>query len=133
MQRSRRIWLTLAPMVAAMVLASCADNTAPRIAVLLGVSGSGQSGPVGSLLPQPFIVRVEDQAGTPVEGFTVFWDVTAGDGDVTEDQTATDAQGLALTSLVLGSTPGVNRVTASIGSSFTVTFTATGIAVPPSP
>ena len=132
-RRSGRAGIALAPMFAAMILASCADITAPRIAVLVGVSGSGQSALVGTLLPQPFMVRVEDQAGVAVEGFTVSWEVTAGDGSVTEDQTATDAQGLATTSLVLGLTPGVNRVTASIGSQFDVTFTATGLAAIPSP
>lgn len=132
-RRSGRAGIALASMFAAMILASCADITAPRIAVLVGVSGSGQSALVGTLLPQPFVVRVEDQAGVAVEGFAVSWEVTAGDGSVTEDQTATDAQGLATTSLVLGLTPGVNRVTASIGSQFDVTFTATGLAAIPSP
>jgi hypothetical protein len=132
-RRSNRAGIALASMFAAMIVASCADTTAPRIAVLVGVSGSGQSALAGTLLPQPFVVRVEDQAGVAVEGFTVTWEVTAGGGSVAEDQSATDAQGLASTSLVLGLTPGVNRVTASIGSQFDVTFTATGTAVIPSP
>jgi len=132
-RRSNRARIALASMFAAMIVAGCADTTAPRIAVLVGVSGSGQSALAGTLLPQPFVVRVEDQAGVAVEGFTVTWQVTAGSGALTEDQSATDAQGLASTTLVLGLTPGINRVTASIGSQFDVTFTATGTASIPSP
>jgi hypothetical protein len=107
------------------------STTAPRFAILKGVSGSGQAGAVGTLLPEPFVVRVEDQNGAPVEGFVVTWEVTAGNGVVTEEESPTDPQGLASTSLQLGITPGINRVRASIGSPSPVVFTATGTVVTP--
>lgn len=116
---------------AGLLLAGCVSPTAPRFAILRGVSGSGQVSVVGTLLPEPFVVRVEDQSGIPVEGFVVSWEVTAGNGVVTEEESPTDPQGLASTTLQLGTTAGINRVRASIGSPTPVVFTATGTVVTP--
>ena len=116
---------------AAIALAGCVSTTAPRFAILKGVSGSGQISTVGTLLAEPFVVRVEDQDGIPVEGFVVSWELTAGNGAVTEEESPTDSQGLASTTLQLGALPGINRVRASIGSPSPVVFTATGTAVTP--
>ena len=116
---------------AALLLAGCVSPTAPRFAILKGVSGSGQVSVVGTQLPEPFVVRVEDQSGIPVEGFVVSWEVTAGNGVVTEEESPTDPQGLASTTLQLGTTAGINRVRASIGSPTPVVFTATGTVVTP--
>ena len=121
----------LVALSAAALLAGCVETTAPRFAILKGVSGSGQASVAGTLLPEPFLVRVEDQDGVPVEGFVVTWDVTAGNGAVTEEESPTDPQGLASTSLQLGTIPGINRVRASIGSATDIVFTATGTVITP--
>ena len=121
----------LVSLSAAVLLAGCVSTTAPRFAILKGVSGSGQVATVGTLLPEPFVVLVEDQDGIPVEGFVVTWEVTAGNGAVTEEESPTDLQGRASTTLQLGTTPGINRVRATIGSPSPVVFTATGTAVTP--
>ena len=121
----------LVSLSAGLLLSGCVSTTAPRFAILKGVSGSGQASVVGTLLPEPFVVRVEDQNGTPVEGFLVTWEVTAGNGAVTEEESPTDPDGLASTTLQLGTTPGINRVRASIGSPSPVVFTATGTAPTP--
>jgi hypothetical protein len=121
----------LVSLSAALLLAGCVSTTAPRFAILQGVSGSGQASAVGTLLPEPFVVRVEDQTGAPVEGFVVTWEVTAGNGAVTEEESPTDSQGLASTTLQLGTIAGINRVRASIGSPTPVVFTATGTVVTP--
>jgi hypothetical protein len=121
----------LVSLSASLLLAGCVSTTAPRFAILTGVSGSGQVAAAGTLLPEPFVVRVEDQSGQPVEGFVVTWEVTAGNGTVTEDESPTDSQGLASTTLQLGAIPGINRVRASIGSPSPVVFTATGTVVTP--
>jgi len=123
--------MALAAMFAAMIVVSCTSTTAPRLAILSGVSGSGQSAPVGSILPQPFVVRVEDQTGAPAEGVTVEWDVIAGGGTVTPSESVTDTDGLTSASLRLGSTTGVNSVTASLGQLQPVVFTATATTAPP--
>ena len=121
----------LVSLSAALLLAGCVSTTAPRFAILKGVSGSGQVAAAGTLLPEPFVVRVEDQSGIPVEGFVVIWEVTAGNGTVTEEESPSDPQGLASTTLQLGTIPGINRVRASIGSPTPVVFTATGTVVTP--
>ena len=121
----------LVSLSAGLLVTGCVSPTAPRFAILKGVSGSGQVSAVGTLLPEPFVVRVEDQSGIPVEGFVVSWEVTAGNGAVTEEESPTDPQGLASTTLQLGTTPGINRVRASIGSPTPVVFTATGTVVTP--
>lgn len=121
----------LVSLSAALLLAGCVSTTAPRFAILKGVSGSGQVAAAGTLLPEPFVVRVEDQSGVPVEGFVVIWEVTAGNGTVTEEESPSDPQGLASTTLQLGTIPGINRVRASIGSPTPVVFTATGTVVTP--
>lgn len=121
----------LVSLSAALLLAGCVSTTAPRFAILKGVSGSGQVAAAGTLLPEPFVVRVEDQSGVPVEGFVVIWEVTAGNGTVTEEESPSDPQGLASTTLQLGTIPGINRVRASIGSPTPVVFTATGTVITP--
>jgi hypothetical protein len=44
------------------------------------VSGDGQSGTIRAALPQPLIARVVDAAGDPVEGASVSFRITRGDG-----------------------------------------------------
>ena len=121
----------LVSLSAALLLTGCVSTTAPRFAILKGVSGSGQVAPAGTLLPEPFVVRVEDQGGLPVVGYEVTWEVTAGNGAVTEEASATGPDGLASTTLQLGATPGINRVRATIGSPSPVVFTASGIVITP--
>lgn len=133
-RRSHRSWFALAPMFAATIVASCAKDgsTGPRIALLVEVSGSGQQGAIGATLGQPFIVRVEDQSGQAVPGATVFWDVVSGGGSVSTSQSTSNPQGFAEASLRLGTTLGVNSVSASLGQVDPVVFIATATAAPAS-
>jgi len=121
------VWTTVTPLFAAMIVASCATEpgTGTRLATLTAVSGSGQFAPAASTLPQPLVVRVEDQFGAPVAGETIEWRVTAGGGIVTPSQSVTDVAGLATATLRLGNTPGVNTVAASLQQLQTVIFSAT--------
>jgi hypothetical protein len=132
--RSGRLWTALAPVFAATILAACTEDSTsgPTLASLVLVSGSNQFGPIGSTLPQPLVIRVEDQAGQPVAGVTVTWQVTAGGGSVNPSQSVTDGSGQASTSWRLGSSLGVNTVTASLGGSGGVVFSATATTAPPS-
>ncbi|HOX20249.1 MAG TPA: Ig-like domain-containing protein [Gemmatimonadales bacterium] len=69
---------------------SFAASATARPTRITQVSGDGQAGTVGTLLPQPLVVLVEDSAGTPVGGTGVIWDFPEGNqGGIT------DAQGLA--------------------------------------
>ncbi|HEY1333678.1 MAG TPA: hypothetical protein VGF31_05440, partial [Myxococcaceae bacterium] len=63
----------------------------------------------------------------PVQGVTVRWTVTVGEGDVSAEQTATGSDGKASVTWELGGRIGVQRVTANLegASGSPVTFSAT--------
>jgi alpha-tubulin suppressor-like RCC1 family protein len=118
-------------MFAATIVASCAEDTTtgPRIASLVAVSGGGQEATIGATLAQPLVIRVEDQTGQPVPGSTIYWAVVAGGGSINPSQSTTDAQGYAEASLRLGSSAGLNSVSATLGQLDPLIFTATAIPV----
>jgi hypothetical protein len=69
--------------------------------------GNGQSGTVGQALPEPVVVRVATDAGTPMSGRKVAFADTAGGAEGFNPDTAvTDSKGEALTHWVLGTSPG---------------------------
>ncbi len=101
------------------------------------VSGDGQTGRVGETLVEPLVARVTDEQGQALEGITVLWTLTKGDGHIpgpriTIDgqpgeatKSITDRDGLARVYLILGSTPGRHVVKANtIFSTGAVRFVA---------
>jgi hypothetical protein len=74
----------------------------------------------------PPSVRVVDRYGNPVQNTPVAWQVTAGQGEVSEPISNTDADGNATVRWTLGNRVGVHKLTAAIGSvtGSPVTFTA---------
>ena len=91
------------------------------------VSGGGQSGAAGTLLPQPIVVTV-DSSGSPVSGYLVSFAPAAGSGSVSPIAAVTNASGQASTNWTLGPAAGTQSlaVTAlgATGSPLTVTATA---------
>lgn len=87
------------------------DNTAS--ATLRVVSGDGQSGAVGGALPAPLVARVTDLAGQPVPNQAVHFQVSRGDGSLTDglrQQIVTsDADGRASVPFTLGSDAGAGN------------------------
>ncbi|MDZ7373910.1 MAG: Ig-like domain-containing protein [candidate division KSB1 bacterium] len=84
---------------------------------LVKVSGDGQSGLVGGVLPLPLRVRVLDRYGNPVPGCPVLFEVIDGGGKVNGAESAevnTAADGVAQVIWTLGPTlgPQSNRVRA---------------------
>jgi hypothetical protein len=72
-------------------------------------------------------VRVVDRFGNPVPGIPVAWQVIAGEGQVGNPITSTDADGRATVDWILGNRLGVHKLTASVEQSSTgspATFTA---------
>jgi Big-like domain-containing protein len=65
--------------------------------------------------PAP-VVHVVDRFGNPVQDVQVVWQVTAGEGQVLEPITVTDASGDASAHWTLGNRIGVHRLTASVGT-----------------
>ena len=93
--------------------------------------GDNQSGLLalaGILLANPLSVLVADSYGNPVSGATVNWVVSAGNAALGTATSTTNSAGIATNSLtLLGLVAGVSQVTASIGGSASVVFSATGI------
>ena len=95
------------------------------------ISGDGQQGAPGAVLPHPLVVEVRDQYGDPLPDAAVTFTVTAGDGKLsgrfTVEHTTTDANGRAELTLTLEPNPGPNIVGVSLGGRELVTFTAEGV------
>ena len=114
--------------VTARTPSSATDNATVTIqlgaARMLLISGGGQTGKVGTSLPQVAVVQVVASDGGGVAGVNVTFAAPAG-GSVGAATTQTDANGRASSSLTLGGTIGTQNFTASTGS-FNVGIGATG-------
>lgn len=107
---------------------SFAATVAPAAASRMTlVSGSGQSVPPGTPLPDSLRVLVTDQFNNPVKDVTVNWSVS--DGTVRPVSIRTDAAGRAATSWTMGSTGGPKTATASASGLTPVSFSAAGTIV----
>ena len=106
----------------------------PTPTTLSIVSGNNQIGVTGEALANPFIVEVRDQYNTPMEGVTVSYAVSAGDGSLSETTATTNASGRAQTTLTLGTDPGTKTVQVSVeGISQMAVFSAEATHPPPTP
>ncbi|MCK4537816.1 MAG: Ig-like domain-containing protein [Candidatus Krumholzibacteria bacterium] len=107
---------------------SCSDDPVDNEDALLRVSvysGDNQTERMGAALPDPLVVLVADLLGDPREGVTVDFSAPATGAYVTPSA-VTDAAGHASAELTLGSTDGLQTVTATItddGTAFTATAT----------
>jgi hypothetical protein len=111
---------------------SGAFNVTGAAANIVVVSGNNQNGLVSTAL-SPFVVRVADAGGSPVQGDSVIFKVTAGGGKLGGQDTVivlSDASGQASATLTLGSAEGTNTVTARSKSisSTNLTFNASATA-----
>ena len=124
---------TIVASLAAAVGAACSDSTGPSTpipAAIAAVSGTGQTGSVGSTLSSPIIFEVTTAANAPVSGVTVAFAVTSGSGTVSPATAVTGASGTASTQLTLGGTAGTVEITATIqGRTLTARTTATATQV----
>ncbi|HEU4699438.1 MAG TPA: Ig-like domain-containing protein [Gemmatimonadales bacterium] len=104
-----------------------AQAVAGTAAALVLVGGDGQTGTVGSPLPDSLVVRVDDADGNPVAGVAVSWAVAGGGGAVSAAQTTTGADGRTGVVRTLGTAPGAATTTASVAglTGSPVTFAAT--------
>lgn len=94
---------------------------------LRGVEPLGQPGRRGETLDDPLVVIVVDRFGNPVPGVRVEWEVTVGEGHLSEEETDTNADGATWVQWTLGGRIGVQQVTASVEgvTGSPVTFWAT--------
>ncbi|MCA1800292.1 MAG: Ig-like domain-containing protein, partial [Actinobacteria bacterium] len=97
------------------------------------VSGNNQSGVVTESLSEPFVVRVTDSFGNPVQNETVEFEITntpaGASGDVlSQEIVQTDASGEASSILTLGTIAGSYTVSAALSGVGSVSFTANAVA-----
>ncbi|MEP6618733.1 MAG: carboxypeptidase regulatory-like domain-containing protein, partial [bacterium] len=108
--------------------------TAAPASVLIAVSGGNQSGPVGTALAQPFVVKVTNATGGIVGGATVQWSRVSGAGTLGGPTSVSAADGTARMTYTLGTANVPEVVRASLAgvpagtADFTV-FAAAGPAV----
>ncbi len=89
------------------------------------VSGDGQHGDIGDMLPDTVVVRVMDAAGAAAESIAVSFTPTPGHGTADPGSALSDAEGLARTIWTLGSQEGEQTLTAAAGgASVSVTAVA---------
>ena len=117
-------------------LGACSDGTAtaPDGSLrLIPVSGSDQTAPAGSRLPQPLVVRVANSAGAGVSGVAVTWRIDGGMGNLSIEPSArdstlvvpTDGIGNSTVLWTLGRTSAAQLATAAVPSVGQVNFRAT--------
>ncbi len=99
---------------------------------LLKISGDNQKGVSGAAPANPFVVEVQDENGSVLEGVPVTFTVTTGGGTLNATRTMTDENGRAESTLTLGPNPGTNTVSVSAaGFEQTVTFKVVSDTEPP--
>ena len=104
------------------------SSTSPAGSLVLTASaGTGQTGAAGhAVAVAPAVTAMTNSQLTAAA--LVTFTVTGGGGSITGATAKTDSTGTArVGSWTLGTTPGVNTMTASAPGAATVTFTATGV------
>lgn len=92
--------------------------------------GDEQTATAGTAVAIAPAVKVWDDTETPIAGVVVTFSVTGGGGILIGGTAISDANGVArVGSWILGPTPGVNTLLATVGEVEPVEFTATGTAV----
>jgi hypothetical protein len=135
MTRLRKLNFAALAAVIASISVQCGGETGPPAdaSTIEMAGGEGQVAPAGAPLPNPLVVLVTDDAGSPVEGVTVQWSAGGG-GAVSPGSAQTGSDGKASTTRTLGATAGQQTTTAAVtglqGSPVTFTATATEGAPP---
>lgn len=112
--------------MAALGLACGGDSSGPSAASVTGIAGDNQSAYRGTSLPAPLSFTALGSDGLPIEGVTVTWSATpTGAAAFAPNTGMTDANGIASTNVVLGSTIGAITMQATLAGVSAVTFHAT--------
>ncbi len=116
---------------ASLVATFDATGLAGAADTVFAFAGDGQAAGAGAALAESLVVVVTDGYGNPVAGQAVLWAVTGG-GSVSDDTTATGADGHAAVRRTLGPVAGAQGATATTAglAGSPVSFTATGVPGP---
>ena len=112
----------------AAALACNEQPTDPEPAELVIVQAPSSVGAPGWALIDTLVIRTVDPSGTPRGGVAVNWWVQQGGGTIAPTAETTDADGYARAVWTLGSTSGVNKVSASTPAGGQVEFQSMGTA-----
>jgi hypothetical protein len=104
----------------------------PLPTLLALLSGDGQTGPVGTLLGNPLVVRVAGQDGLGVGGVPVRFRGVTGGGFPADTQVVSDTLGIARVGATLGTLIGTQTFEASAAGLTPVLFNLTGTVGAPS-
>ena len=94
------------------------------VSTIAKVSGDNQTGLPGTMLANPLIVEVKDANNNLQAGVTVNFTATTGAGVLSPTSAVTGADGRASSTLMLGTSGGVNTVTATAVGVGNVAFSA---------
>ncbi|MBW3570993.1 MAG: Ig-like domain-containing protein [Gemmatimonadetes bacterium] len=103
----------------------------PAGAVLVKVSGDGQTGTVGAPLGQAALVELRTALGQPIAGASITWTPALGSGTATPPAEVTGPAGRASTTWTLGTFAGAQEMAASAHGAAPVRFGATAKAGAP--
>lgn len=92
-------------------------------------AGDAQTDTVAATLSTPYAVKIVDSNGNGVAGIPVSWEVTGGGGSMDASASTTDADGIATSVRVLGTTAGSMTAQGAVGGleGSPVVFTATAL------
>ncbi len=107
--------------------ATATVTVAQVVSVIEVVSGDGQSGLTGDVLPEPVVARVVDSGGAPVAETTVTFEPREGHGTANPATAVSDADGEARATWMLGEFIGTQTLTASVAGGPSTTFAATAV------
>jgi Bacterial Ig-like domain (group 1)/Regulator of chromosome condensation (RCC1) repeat/Bacterial Ig-like domain (group 2) len=102
----------------------------PLDASLVKVSGDGQTGTVGTALPQPAVVELRSSLGQPIAGAAVTWTPAASSGTVAPPVSVTGPDGRASAEWTLGTFAWTQGLAAATEGAPPVTLSATAVAGP---
>jgi hypothetical protein len=100
----------------------------PQPALLVVISGGGQTAPGFKVLDKPFVVELDGTDGKPIAKKIVSFRTTTTGGDVGFSTVTTDSVGRASTTMKLGQNTGTYSYEASAGTLAPVIITATATA-----
>ncbi|MEA2063997.1 MAG: hypothetical protein U9P14_09895, partial [Gemmatimonadota bacterium] len=89
-----------------------APSTSGGSISIITSAGQDTLGYAGRQLAAARVVRVLDVYGNQVPGWTVYWSVLSGGGNLSSSTTKTDDNGLAMAFWTMGPAPGLNRLQA---------------------
>jgi hypothetical protein len=103
----------------------------PVGAALTAVSGNGQTGAVGTVLPEPLVVAMRTAEGRGIVGASISFSAAPGSGTLTPASARTDANGQVQTTWTLGTQTGELTVMAGTAGVPSLTLGATAVTGPP--